>query len=59
MTCRVEFEVDEETADAIVESIDESVASGEDAWSFEGDFSIPAALQIRNDLQRQLERDGE
>lgn len=56
MSPQIVFEVDEETAEAIVEDIDDAVSSGEESWEFRGDFEIPEALQIRNELNEQLDR---
>lgn len=54
MTCEISFEVSDELAEQIVDSIDNTVSSGQDSWTFNGDFSIPEALELRNDLQQQL-----
>jgi len=56
MSPQITFEVDEETAEAIIEDIDDAVSSGEESWDFHGDFEIPEALRIRNDLNEQLNR---
>lgn len=54
MTCEVSFTVDDETAQAIVDGIEEAAKSGEESWEFRGDFTIQEALALRNDLDRQL-----
>lgn len=54
MTCEISFEVSDEIAEQIVESIDGTVSSGQESWTFNGDFTIPEALELRNDLQQQL-----
>lgn len=56
MTCEFKFDVDDETAEAIIEDIEESLAGGEDMWSFEGSFEIDEAVEIRARLIDQLER---
>lgn len=52
----IRFQVDDETAQAIIDDIDRAVKSGEESWKFEGDFTVPEALQLRNDLNEQLDR---
>jgi len=55
MSPQIGFKVDEETAEAMIEDIDNTVSSDEESWEFRGDFEIPEALRIRNRLAEQLE----
>jgi len=56
MAIELSFSLDEETAREIIEDVDEAVSSGDETWEFHGDFDIPEALRIRNDLLEQIDR---
>jgi len=49
------IQVDEKTAEAIIEDIGSTVSSGAEKWELHGDLEIPEALRLRNDLQDQLD----
>jgi len=48
------MEVPDELAEQIIDSIDQSIADGDDVWTFQGDFGIEQAAQVRNGLEEQL-----
>lgn len=55
MTCDITFTVEDETAKAIIEDIDEAIQAGDDSWEFHGDFTTEEATSLRNRLAEQLD----
>ena len=52
----IQFTVDEEMANDIIEDIEDSMEEGEEMWEFKGDFPIEAAEQIKETLEAQSVR---
>lgn len=50
------IQVDDETAEDIIDDIDDTVASSAETWEFRGDLEIPEALKLKTDLMQQLDK---
>lgn len=55
VSCEVTFYVDEDMAEQLVQSIEDSVESDDGEWVFQCEFSTLEALRLRHDIKIQLE----